>query len=56
MTLQEFSKFQCSPYFNGTIIWISFVPLFSVWTVTFCLDLNEALSRSLGKSIIMPLL
>ena len=33
-------------YFNGTIIWISFVPSFPVWPVIVCLDLNEALSGS----------
>ena len=41
---------------NGTIIWTSFIPLFPVWPVIFCLDLNKALSGPLGTLIITPLL
>ena len=43
-------------YFNGTIIWISSLPSFLVWPVSFCLYLNEALSGSSGTSIITALL
>ena len=42
--------------FNVTIIWTSFVPLFPVGPVIFCLYLNEALSVSLRTSIITQLL
>ena len=42
-------------YFNGTIISASFVPPFAICSVVFCLNLNEALVLSVGKSIMLPL-
>ena len=39
-------------YFNGIIIWTSFVPSFPVWPVNFSLDLNEVVSGLSGTSVI----
>ena len=54
MTFQETKKLH--KYFNGTIIWTSFVLSFPVWSVTFCLYLNEVVSGSSGASILALLL
>ena len=42
-------------YFNGSIFWTSYVPLFPVWPAIPCLHLNEVLSVLSGKSIMAPL-
>ena len=55
MTFQEFSK-KLHKYFNGAIIWTSFVPSFPVWSVIFCLYLNEVVSGLSGTSILALLL
>ena len=43
-------------YFNETIISTSFAPLFPVCPEILCVNLNEVLLLSAGKSIILPLL
>ena len=55
MAFQKFSE----NYLNILMVLLLeyfFLPLFSVWPITFSLYLNEALSGPSGKSAILPAL